>query len=106
MEVPYDGRLLKKRIINPLVVNRRRRSIVGVIVPLDKVFPGWSDAPGEAGVRGRDRLRKLRSSIAAMAAGVLLRAVPEHENRGGRFHRAQDRPISFATLGEITLDEV
>src|SRR5258706_12667929 len=105
MEVPHNGRILKKRIINPLVVNRRRRgSTVGVIVPLDKVFPDWSDAPGEAGGRGRDRLKEIAIFHRSDGGRVLLRAVQEHEDRAGRSHRAQDRPTSIASLAKITPD--
>src|ERR1700733_11129141 len=107
VKVPRYGRFLKERIVNSLVVNRRRLwSTVRIIMAHDEVLSHRGDASGKPDLVGGDALKKIPVFHGSDCAGVIRRAIPENENRRHSFDRAQHRPIGLAGFGELATDDV
>ena len=83
VEIPRDRCFFKKRIINALVINvRRLRPAVGIVVPHDEILAHSTDRSGVSDPLWGDALKNGAVFHCGNLSRILLRGVPEDENRG------------------------
>src|SRR5580700_3367439 len=72
----------------------------------DEILPYRGDAPGKSGLSGGDPLNEILVFQGSDCGGVIHRTIPEHENRGDAFDRAQNGPIGLARFGKLPADDI
>jgi hypothetical protein len=103
----HNGSLTDKRIVDTLVVNRRRfRSAVSSVVAQDEFASDGRDLAGIFDPTTHACLKPPDIRSAGKFDNLVWRSVPENQNAGTPVDRTQNGPVDFRSLNKRTFNYV